>query len=61
MILPVILSFFYVFLLFKILTGMLETVQKVHDESRQGEAIAPVAGDARTYSKSSISKVMVAR
>lgn len=30
---------------------MLETVQKVHDERRQGEAVAPAAEDTRTYSK----------
>lgn len=30
---------------------MLETVQKIHDESRQGEAIAPASEDTRTYSK----------
>lgn len=30
---------------------MLEIVDKKHDESRQGEAIAPQAGDAFTYSK----------
>lgn len=30
---------------------MLEIVDKKHDESRQGEAIAPQAGDAHTYSK----------
>ncbi|MBO9153693.1 tRNA (N6-isopentenyl adenosine(37)-C2)-methylthiotransferase MiaB [Chitinophaga sp. GCM10012297] len=30
---------------------MLETVQKIHDESRQGEAIAPVGGDNGVYIK----------
>ncbi|SIN67142.1 tRNA (N6-isopentenyl adenosine(37)-C2)-methylthiotransferase MiaB [Chitinophaga niabensis] len=30
---------------------MLDTVPKVHDENRQGEAIAPQAGDTRTYAK----------
>ncbi|RPD38333.1 tRNA (N6-isopentenyl adenosine(37)-C2)-methylthiotransferase MiaB [Chitinophaga barathri] len=30
---------------------MLETVQKIQDESRQGEAIVPANGDTRTYSK----------
>lgn len=30
---------------------MLDTVPKVHDENRQGEAIAPQAGDVRTYAK----------
>lgn len=30
---------------------MLDTVHKVHDEQRQGEAVAPQAGDTRTYSK----------
>ncbi|MRG43661.1 tRNA (N6-isopentenyl adenosine(37)-C2)-methylthiotransferase MiaB [Chitinophaga sp. SYP-B3965] len=30
---------------------MLDTVPKVHDENRQGEAIAPQAGDMRTYAK----------
>lgn len=31
--------------------NMLETVHKIHDESRQGEAIAPASGDSRTYLK----------
>lgn len=30
---------------------MLELADKTHDEARQGEAIAPVAGDALTYAK----------
>ncbi|MBW8683227.1 tRNA (N6-isopentenyl adenosine(37)-C2)-methylthiotransferase MiaB [Chitinophaga rhizophila] len=30
---------------------MLEQVTKVHDESRQGEAYAPVAGESQTYTK----------
>lgn len=30
---------------------MLDIVPKVHDENRQGEAIAPQAGDVRTYAK----------
>lgn len=30
---------------------MLEIADKVHDESRQGEAIAPLQGDTRTYLK----------
>lgn len=30
---------------------MLELADKTHDEARQGEAIAPVAGDALTYTK----------
>lgn len=30
---------------------MLETVQKIHDENRQGEAIAPASEDTRTYTK----------
>lgn len=30
---------------------MLDTVPKVHDENRQGEAIAPQAEDVRTYAK----------
>lgn len=30
---------------------MLDTVPKVHDENRQGEAIAPQADDVRTYAK----------
>ncbi|MGX5816985.1 tRNA (N6-isopentenyl adenosine(37)-C2)-methylthiotransferase MiaB [Chitinophaga lutea] len=30
---------------------MLEIAEKVHDESRQGEAVAPIMGDTRTYSK----------
>lgn len=31
--------------------NMLETVHKIHDESRQGEAIAPASGDSKTYLK----------
>ncbi|MGN7723175.1 tRNA (N6-isopentenyl adenosine(37)-C2)-methylthiotransferase MiaB [Chitinophaga sp. 22620] len=30
---------------------MLETVQKIHDENRQGEAIAPASEDTHTYTK----------
>lgn len=30
---------------------MLETVQKIHDEGRQGEAIAPASEDTHTYTK----------